>query len=76
MIIERIPTATIKLLTSSRSDLQLDTLFEKLNNCEITVGSHHNKEDIHQHVKFQVAQLVQYKRLAINGGKPPSDHLQ
>ena len=41
-IIERVPTATIKLLISSRSDLQLDTFFEKLNNCEITVSSHHN----------------------------------
>ncbi|KAK3169375.1 hypothetical protein OEA41_008758 [Lepraria neglecta] len=39
-IIERVPTATIKLLISSRSDLQLDTFFEKLSNCEITVGSH------------------------------------
>ncbi len=68
--------STIKVLISSRDDLQLPTFFERLKTYDINVESRRNQQDIDLYVKTQLDTLITQKRIMVAGGKPPSQKLR
>lgn len=66
LIVERSSGALVKFLVSSRDDISLGML-PKHKQSEIRVEENRNQQDINGYVKIQLSQLIQRKKLRIQG---------